>query len=1595
MWSMTVFATRGRPAAPDSRRFRLRVEALEDRAVPAASPALLTAARADVAGPLARAGFDLALLGREYLAYADGPAAPAVFRPSNPLLQTANDSVVVDVLTADPAAARAALGPLGFRAVGSSSYVVSGFLPIGAIPAAAALPAVRSLVPAYRPFTSAGPATSQGARAVHSDDVNRFLRVDGSGVTVGVLSDSYDALGGAPADVAAGELPGAANPFGRPTPVNVLSDDGAGRDEGRAMLQIVHDIAPGAGLAFSAAGFSQTQFAANILALASAGADVIVDDVTFPAEPMFQDGPAAQAVDQVAAVGVSYFAAAGNLGRAGYESAFRDGGVNLGSGGTGQVPAQPDFFAHDFDPGPGTDLFQTVIVPAGGVTISFQWADPYFSISGGSGARTDLDLAVFDMAGNLIDTIGGFTRNTGGDPCEVFTIPNPGNGPLQVQFAIGRVSGPAPGRMKYVAYHAGFRAAEWAAETGTVYGHANAAGAIAVGAAAYDQTPAFGRPPAAQPNSSVGGTTVLFDGAGNPLAAGDRPGPAVIAPDGVDTSFFGADDPAGHGGFEGNGRPNFFGTSAAAPHAAGVAALMLQVNRGLTAAQVRATLEATALDAGAPGRDAQTGAGLVQATAAVYAVGGPFTVYFDGTGEDDALLVRPAAGGAVELVQGGAAIFDIPAAEVYAVAATGGAGTDSLSVMGGLTAAGGVRFDGGAGTDTAVLVGTPGDDAFTYAPTAADGGRLERSGGGHSVALLMTGVEAASILDQFGPGTDTLLATIGTGTVLLGGRLLRNGYVVPDGGLPLDYKDIERPTVAGTRIAVPGTSVADEVGVTAAGLVTLATADGVFNAVTVSAPELVLSTGTGGDRITVAGNHPFGGGVNVDGGSAAGVPYGRGGDALVFNGGGGRVTLDPAGGVVGESGTGSVRYTNIESFLPNVGTGETVVQAGPGGVTVTPIAADAAVVATPAGTFTVSATGGVVTIAGGPGSTDAVAVNLPSSASGASVTAAGLVQILGYASVAVAAGVELLALVGHGGDNTFTVASGAVAVEVDGAGGFDRLAVPGAYPGRPLPGAGVVPSDEPVAYRGMEAVVLGEVPAPAPDTVATAEDTPALFDVLANDAGLADGTPQVVITRPPRLGTAQVVGGKVYYTPSPDANDGSAGGADSFAYRVEDPNGDTGETTVVVHVTPVNDAPRAFPVSAAVAAGGAVTVGLAGADGDPEADERLTYWLASGPAHGTLSGFDPATGRVVYTPFAGYTGPDGFEFGVSDGASGSGRAAVTLAVTPVADPPNGRYSDRIIVTGAGAGGGPHVKVFDAVTQEEKYNFFAYDPSYAGGVRVAVGDVDADGVPDVITGTGPGGAAHVKVFSGKDMSLLASFFAFQPSFVGGVSLSAGDLDGLPGDEVVVGAGPGAGPHVKAFKIVNGAAVPLAGPLGSFFAFEPTFQGGANVAVGNIDGKPGDEIVVGAAAGGGPRVVVFDPRTGGVVRSFFAFADSGRLGVSVAAADLDGDGKAEILTGPGDGGGPIVRVFTGGTAELIREVPTFDPEFRGGVWVGAVNRDGDGSAELLVAPGRDARSLQLFDGPTLDLLDFLDAYGGDFPGGVFVAGSLGNASGRPPA
>lgn len=575
------------------------------------------AASAQVRKPITPLSPSLVHLHERYtLHLAQRNAGP--FTSQDPMIRLADDTVIIDaVAEGDSDALRADLEFIGATDAVSFGRMVSGRLPISRIPALAALKTLRFARPAVA-ITNAGSVTTQGDVAMRSNVARSNFGVTGAGVSVGVLSDSFNCLGGAAADVTSGDLPAV-------TVVQEHPGCSGATDEGRAMLQIVHDVAPGAALAFATAFGGEAAFANNIVALKNSGAKVIVDDVLYPVETMFQDGIIAQAVNSVVSEGVSYFSSAGNYGRDGYSSAFRPG-PSFAPGFFGSAPNAPFFFggvAHNFSSS-GTDVFQRITLPAGaGFILSFQWDSPAFKVSGAPGSNNDLDIYVFNAAGNQVlagSTVGNVIGSGGnGDPIEAFVFVNTG-ATADFNIMITKFEGPNPGVMKYVLLRFGGTIQEYATNDGTVFGHANAAGAQAVGAAAYFNTPAFGvSPPVLNSFSSSGTTPILFDTAGNRLSAPDvRRKPNIVAPDGGDTTFFGTDT-------DFNGFPNFFGTSAAAPHAAGVAALLLQDSPALSPLQVYASMESTAIDMDAPGFDNNSGFGFIQAD-------GGFVLSLDGLG---------------------------------------------------------------------------------------------------------------------------------------------------------------------------------------------------------------------------------------------------------------------------------------------------------------------------------------------------------------------------------------------------------------------------------------------------------------------------------------------------------------------------------------------------------------------------------------------------------------------------------------------------------------------------------------------------------------------------------------------------------------------------------------------------------------------------------------------------------------------------------------------------------------------------------------------------------------------------------------------------
>ncbi|MEC3979215.1 S8 family peptidase [Amycolatopsis sp. H20-H5] len=451
---------------------------------------------------------------------------------------------------------------------------------------------------------------SEGDKAHGADTARTTYGVSGSGVKVCVLSDGVNSLS---KSQTAGELPA----------VDVLSGQAGSGDEGTAMLEIVHDLAPNATLGFATAFTSEASFAANIRALRTTGkCTVIVDDVAYFDESPFQDGPVAQAVNEVTAAGVLYFSSAGNSGNLTdgtsgyYEGDFRASSTKI-SGVTGTP--------HDFDPGTATQNFDALSAGSLGKPVTLFWSDP-----AGKSAN-DYDLFILNSSGSVVASSENSQTGTQ-NPYEIANVPTTGSG---FKVAVVKYSGADRFfalnviRGRFVA-SGSLKAFSTA---GVTAGHSSAAAAFSVAAA--PAATAFGRPlEAGDPAnpagpfpgtftsaskwerfSSDGQRRQFYSATGTAITPGNlsstggavRAKPDITAADGVATSV--------------TGFQPFYGTSAAAPHAAAIAALLLSGKPTATPAQIRTALVSSAIDLGAPGYDNVTGNGVIMAGPALAALG--------------------------------------------------------------------------------------------------------------------------------------------------------------------------------------------------------------------------------------------------------------------------------------------------------------------------------------------------------------------------------------------------------------------------------------------------------------------------------------------------------------------------------------------------------------------------------------------------------------------------------------------------------------------------------------------------------------------------------------------------------------------------------------------------------------------------------------------------------------------------------------------------------------------------------------------------------------------------------------------------------------
>jgi len=250
------------------------------------------------------------------------------------------------------------------------------------------------------------------------------------------------------------------------------------------------------------------------------------------------------------------------------------------------------------------------------------------------------------------------------------------------------------------------------------------------------------------------------------------------------------------------------------------------------------------------------------------------------------------------------------------------------------------------------------------------------------------------------------------------------------------------------------------------------------------------------------------------------------------------------------------------------------------------------------------------------------------------------------------------------------------------------------------------------------------------------------------------------------------------------------------------------------------------------------------------------------------------------------------------------------------------------IAGAGPGGGPAVTVVDGVSGAPRLAFFAFDPGFKAGVEVAAGDITGDGIAEILVAPGCPGAPAIRAFDGRTGALVREYPIAMPAWSCGLHVATGDVNGDGVADLVVGSGSIGPPFVQ---IVDGASGAV---LREFVPYDAGFTGGVYVAAGDVTGDGFADVITGAGPGGAPQVRVFDGVTGspipGPLGTFLAYDASFPGGVRVGAGDLNGDGRAEVITGAGPGGGPHVRVWDAASGREIYGLYGFDPFFTGGVF-----------------------------------------------------------------
>lgn len=314
-----------------------------------------------------------------------------------------------------------------------------------------------------------------------------------------------------------------------------------------------------------------------------------------------------------------------------------------------------------------------------------------------------------------------------------------------------------------------------------------------------------------------------------------------------------------------------------------------------------------------------------------------------------------------------------------------------------------------------------------------------------------------------------------------------------------------------------------------------------------------------------------------------------------------------------------------------------------------------------------------------------------------------------------------------------------------------------------------------------------------------------------------------------------------------------------------------------------------------------------------------------------------------------------------------------------------------LIVGAGFGAEPHVSAlvatpnggggFDTLTT--RASFLAFDPKFRGGVKVASDDVNGDKFDDIIVASGEGTSPHVQVLDGRTRKELSVFSPFAPTFMGGLEVASGDINGDAKDDIIVAVAKSGPPHVMAFDAATGKV------LLTFYAYDKSFTGGITVGSVDVDGDGKDDIITGPGRGAPPHVKVFKATDASVIKSFYAYAPQFLGGISVAGGFVDDDKFGDIVVGAGQGASSHVAIFSGASDAALASFYAFDPAFKGGIRVGATRKQDTGSTKVIVGAGMGGHShilvLNVTGGKPVAEHSFMAFQG--FNGPVSVAGFSG--------